>query len=209
VLTIPAPHSGPTVRVLSPSRLPADACPFREDVDLSHHTDRVSVQCAGTRAVSTGPEASLASAPLSDWKRGESALDDGELHHARVLLERIRFRDPRLPSVSESDAIDPDGLDAPPPSGASVAGSSYRLLVYVDDMHHALINLELDLRDLFEDGEAWDGRMTAGFTAGTGKASAAHTLTSWTMYEVSNPAQAAGKGESWNLRNLFSSGSSV
>ena len=40
-----------------------------EDVDLSHHIDRVSVQCAGNRPNTTGPEASLGSASLRDWPR--------------------------------------------------------------------------------------------------------------------------------------------
>ena len=41
-----------------------------EEVDLSHHIDRVGVQCAGNRANTTGPEASLASASVADWPRG-------------------------------------------------------------------------------------------------------------------------------------------
>ena len=57
------------------------------------------------------------------------------------------------------------------------------LTVYVDDMQSALINVELELRDLFEDGAEWDGRMTAGFTAGTGRTAAGHTIKSWSFYE--------------------------
>ena len=33
-----------------------------------------------------------------------------------------------------------------------------------------------------QDGETWDGFMTAGFTAGTGKRAAGHTINSWTFH---------------------------
>ncbi len=50
-----------------------------EAVDLSHHIDRVSVQCSGGGGASTGPEASLASAALP------YPLDDAKPHTARGL----------------------------------------------------------------------------------------------------------------------------
>ena len=78
-------------------------------------------------------------------------------------------------------------------TGALAEGNpSHRLLVYVDDMHNALINLEVELRDLFEDGDAWDGRMTAGFTAGSGTVSAGHTISNWHLYEVCNEHEKKG-----------------
>ena len=58
------------------------------------------------------------------------------------------------------------------------------------------------MRDLFDDGDVWDGRMTAGFTAGTGKASAAHTISSWQMYEVCRD-QDKRDGDGWGLSKLF------
>ena len=88
-------------------------------------------------------------------------------------------------------------------TGSSVAGSSYRLLVYVDDMHNALLNLEVELRDLFEDGEQWDGKMTCGFTAGTGKSAAGHTIESWQLYEVTNEQPQEGGGGGGILGGLF------
>jgi hypothetical protein len=45
--------------------------------------------------------------------------------------------------------------------------------VYVDDMQHALINLEVSLPTLLGAAAA-EGRMVAGFTAATGKRYASH-----------------------------------
>ena len=174
-----------------------------EEVDLSHHTDRVSVQCSGNRANSTGPEASLASASLREWPHRDLRLDDGQEHTARILLERNRFRDPRLARVDGTPPADDGASDSPEPAnGTSIQGSSYRLLVYIDDMHRALINLEIELRDLFDDGDVWDGQMTAGFTAGTGKVAAGHSIHSWSMHEICRE-QDKERGEGWNLGKLF------
>ena len=156
-----------------------------EPVDLSHHTDRLSVQSAGAHPNSSGPEASLASASLP-------MLDDGCPHHARIVLERDRLYDPRLPRAD--DAADDDDAAGIQSKGS---GSSYRLLVYVDNMHAALINIEIELRDLFGQVEDWDGTMIAGFTAGTGKRAAAHAITSWSFHEVSEGRAAKVKSTGW------------
>jgi len=150
--------------------------PTHEDVDLSHHTDRISVQCAGVHANSTGPEASLASTALPP-------LDDGAIHRVRILLERDRLYDPRLPHIPAAEGAEEE-------VAARMGDSSYRLLVYVDNMHAALINIELDLRSVFGELEHWDGNMIAGFTAGTGKRTSAHVITSWSLHEISKKAKA-------------------
>jgi len=157
-----------------------------EYVDLSHHRDRLSVQSAGAHANSSGPEASLASSAMPP-------LDDGAPHRARILLERNRLHDPRLPRAAASH--DDDEAAG---SSTSGGGASYRLLVYVDNMHVALVNMELELRDIFGEGdERWDGAMIAGFTAGTGKRAAAHSITSWSLHEVSKEQAAKAKGAGW------------
>ena len=43
-------------------------------------------------------------------------------------------------------------------------------------------------------GGAWDGRMTAGFTAGTGKTSAGHAISEWSMHEVAGKDAKDGRG---------------
>ena len=103
---------------------------------------------AGSRANSTGPEAALASAALVDAKGRALFLDDGEEHCARIVLERNRFRDPRLAKASGGNGRGGNGEDdgnggEGVATGATVAGSAYRLLVYVDSMQSALINLEV------------------------------------------------------------------
>ena len=173
-----------------------------ELVDLSHHTDRIAVQSAGSRGASSGPEACLASAALSDARGRPILLDDGEEHVARIVLERNRFRDPRLAAgggdyhAEEDDGHGGGGGGGTLATAPTAAGSAYRLLVYVDDMQNALINIEIELRDLFDDGlQGWDGRMTAGFTAGTGKTAAGHTIKSWSFYEsaISGSGSTHGK----------------
>ena len=119
-------------------------------------------------------------------------LDDGCPHHARIVLERDRLYDPRLPRAD--DAADDDDAAGIQSKGS---GSSYRLLVYVDNMHAALINIEIELRDLFGQVEDWDGTMIAGFTAGTGKRAAAHAITSWSFHEVSEGRAAKVKSTGW------------
>jgi len=155
--------------------LPKARKPKEEVIQLSHHLDRVSVQCPGvhpTQRVTTGPEACMGTAEAKD-------LDDGELHTARIILERNRFQAPAIAKTAEQKAT----LEA---AGALAQGSpSHRLLVYVDDMQHARINLELDVEDVFGDTlHETGGKMIAGFTAGTGRANASHIITSWKYFEV-------------------------
>ena len=118
-------------------------------------------------------------------------LDDGEQHQVRILLERNRFRTEALARTEEAKAT----LEA---TGALAEGNpTHRLLVYVDDMEKALINLELDAEDVFgDDLKRTGGRMFAGFTAGTGRENASHMITSWRFYEVG--AIREDKEEEWS-----------
>ena len=106
-------------------------------------------------------------------------LDDGELHTCRIILEKNRFQTTALARTDEQKAA----LEA---TGALADGNpSHRLLVYVDDMQAALINLELDANEIFGDAlRETHGRMFAGFTAGTGRENASHVITSWQFFEV-------------------------
>ena len=52
-------------------------------------------------------------------------------------------------------------------------------------------------------GEQWDGKMTCGFTAGTGKSAAGHTIESWQLYEVTNEQPQEGGGGGGILGGLF------
>ena len=61
----------------------------------------------------------------------------------------------------------------------------------------------MELRDLFEDGDVWDGRMTAGFTAGTGKSAAGHTISSWQLHEVCREGAGGSSGGGGFLGTLF------
>ena len=168
------------VRFIAPDL--GEYAPTHDTLDLSHHIDRVSVQSAGARGNSSGPEASLASSAIT-------MLDDGELHHARIVFADNCFLDPRLPRNIADD--DPDG----PTVKCQHPVPSRRLLVYVDNMQNALINLELNLRDVFGDMDGdWDGSMIAGFTASTGKQSAAHTITSWSFYEIKDESKGQRNG---------------
>jgi len=53
-------------------------------------------------------------------------------------------------------------------------------------MRVAVINLELNLHDVFDDldFEHEPGKMFAGFTAGTGRYTASHAIESWRFFEV-------------------------
>lgn len=106
-------------------------------------------------------------------------LDDERQHTVRILLERNRFHSPGVAKTDEEK-------EALEKTGALAEGNpSHRLLVYVDDMQSAVINLELDVDDVFgETLEETAGRMFAGFTAGTGREHASHIITSWRFYEV-------------------------
>ena len=177
-----------------------------ERVDLRHHVHRVSVQCAGMKELSSGPEASLASAPLPINRDGRG-LDDGEEHRARIVLQRNVFEHRALPPTAAA-AVDENGY---PLAGAP---ASHRLLVYVDDMQTALINLEVELGELFcEEGKertaefrpapdvAARGRMYAGFTSGTGRRYASHVVSEWSFHEVlGDGIGAADEGTSWLQR---------
>ena len=155
------------------------------EVDLSHHCDRISVQSAGSGPVSTGPEHCIAAASLPQ-------LDDGELHTARIVLARNTFLDPT--SGGALGLAEEDLRKAPAPP-------SHRLMVFTDENEapSALINVELDLRQLFAQMGGWDGKLHAGFTAGTGKAHASHAVESWSMWELVDKKEAAGadEGQSW------------
>ena len=106
-------------------------------------------------------------------------LDDGKPHTARIVLEKNRFRTEALPATSKEQQAVLEG------SGALAEGNpSHRLLVYVDDPHTPLINLELDIEDVFGESLLPGGRMFAGFTAGTGRTNASHIVTSWKFFEV-------------------------
>jgi hypothetical protein len=150
-----------------------------EYIDLSHHKDKISVQSAGVHANSSGPEASLASADLLD-------LDDGVAHTARIVLERNRFFDARLLTTDALDGLEDRGEDAAQVVAQAQASAlkSYRLLVYVDNLYTALIDMELNLGEIFGELDGWDGNMFAGFTAGTGKRGAGHTIRSWSFHEI-------------------------
>ena len=80
------------------------------------------------------------------------------------------------------------------------------MLVYVDDMHRALLNLELDLAELFSQTKAWKGTMHVGMTAGSGKQHASHCIHSWSFYEVPIEGITSGTETSWlaRARNLVS-----
>jgi hypothetical protein len=166
------PTSG---KIFVAPELPPERKPELEKVELSHHCDRVSVQCPGVHpkhANTSGPAACMATAKVPE-------LDDGRQHTARILLERNRFHAAGVARTDEEKAA----LEA---TGALTEGNpTHRLLVYVDDMQHALINLELDISDVFGETLAeTGGRMFAGFTAGTGRANGSHIIKSWRFFEV-------------------------
>ena len=164
-------------RVFVAPELPEERKPKYEPIEKTHthHCDRVSVQCPGVHPKSrnsSGPEASMANAKVAP-------LDDGMQHEARIVLERNRFKTAPLPAASEEQKA---ALEA---TGALAEGNpSHRLLVYIDDMQTALINLELDADDVFGENLPKGGRMFAGFTAGTGRQHASHIITSWKFFEV-------------------------
>jgi len=172
------------ISFLAPAELKSAAHLADDDgevVDLSHHCDRVSVQCAGVGQTTTSPDSCLATAPLPQ-------LDDGEQHKARIVLERNRFHDPIAAA-----------LGATADDGRSAAAPSHRLLVYVDDMQAALINLEMDLGQIFSQLHQWDGKLLAGFTSGTGKSYGSHAIESWDLWEAidKHQAPATAEGTSW------------
>jgi hypothetical protein len=147
--------------------------PKMEDVDLSHHCDRVAVQCPGvlpTAANSSGTENCMSSADCTP-------LDDGYDHKVRIILERNRYYTKPVKSTGMET-----GMEANP---------THRLMVYVDDMRSALINLEIDLENVFGDGAE---PMFAGFTGGTGRLNASHVIKSWKFYEVTGLKKPAEKG---------------
>jgi len=146
--------------------------------DLTHRIDRISVQCAGIGTSTSGPESCVAMASLR-------MLDDGERHKARIVLERNRFIDSPA-ALSDEEAPTP---------------LSHRLLVFVDDMQEACINLEIDLNAIFSQLPSWNGRLFAGFTAGTGKTYGSHAIESWNLWESldNNVPSTSGAGQenSW------------
>ena len=105
----------------------AEAC-ARDEAKLQQHEDRVSVRCAGTDPGASCPDVCLASAPLA------SPLDDGKPHAVRIVLLRNRFE--RWMGEGATPLAEEGGT-------AEGAAPSHRLLVYIDDMQHALINLEV------------------------------------------------------------------
>ena len=133
----------------------------------------------------------LASAPLA------AALDDGEPHAARVVLLPNRFE--RWAGKGATAAEEEGGAAE---GGAPSQALRHRLLVYVDDMQHALVNLEVSLPRLLG-ADAAEGRMLAGFTAATGKRHASHCIGSWSLYEVATAREEVARG-SWlsRARNL-------
>lgn len=172
---------------------PPDRKPNMEEVELSHHCDRVSVQCPGVhpqRANSSGPEACMATAPVF-------MLDDQVQHKCRILLEKNRFWTPaRAKTDEEKAALEATG-------GLAEGVPTHRLLVYVDNMQQAVINLELDAEDVFgETLDKFDGKMYAGFTAGTGRANASHMITSWKFFEVGGQREDKGGDDFFGLGRL-------
>ena len=167
----------------------AEAC-ARDEAELTLYEDRVSVRCAGADGAdpdASSSDACLASAPLA------APLDDGKPHAARVVLLPNRFE--RWAGKGATSAAEEGGA-------AEGAAPSHRLLVYVDDMQHALINLEVSLPALLG-ADAAEGRMVAGFTAATGKRHASHCIGSWSLYEVATARAEVARG-SWlsRARNL-------
>jgi len=166
-----------TQKVFLAPRVPIDRRPKYLPIEETHahHCDRVSVQCAGVHPKycnSSGPEASMASAKTP-------RLDDGKDHTARIILEKNRFRTVPVSATSDEQKA---ALEA---TGALAEGNpSHRLLVYLDDMHSPIINLELDVDDVFGEALLQGGRMFAGFTSGTGRTNASHIIKSWKFFEV-------------------------
>ena len=181
------------------------------------------MQCAGGLEPSTAtPEACLASCALP------RRLDDGAPHTCRVLLLPNRFGaspPPRTTTTADGDDPLAESGGAPPDGASGGAGgaggggggggsgtaASHRLLVFVDEMTRALINVEVSLPQLLRDapgftarGGAEAGRMVAGFTAGCGARHASHRITSWRFTEVVRGKQAEAGG-SWlaRARNLI------
>ncbi len=62
----------------------------------------------------------------------------------------------------------------------------------------------MDLRDAFGGADDWDGRMLAGFTAGTGRVATRHAITSWHLHEVARET-AKATGDGWFAKGLFGS----
>lgn len=185
------PMSG---KIFVAPELPPERRPNREAVELSHHCDRVSVQCPGVhpqRANASGPEACMGSARTRE-------LDDGEPHTCRILLEKNRFWSPAVARTDEEKAA----LEA---TGALAEGNpTHRLLVYVDDMQNALVNIEIDAEDVFgETLEKSGGKMYAGFTAGTGRQNASHMITSWKFFEVGGQREDQGGDDFFGLARLY------
>jgi len=125
-------------------------------------------------------------------------LDDGEPHTCRILLEKNRFWSPAVARTDEEKAA----LEA---TGALAEGNpTHRLLVYVDDMQNALVNIEIDAEDVFgETLEKSGGKMYAGFTAGTGRQNASHMITSWKFFEVGGQREDQGGDDFFGLARLY------
>ena len=86
------------------------------------------------------------------------------------------------------------------------AQPSHRLLVYVDDMQAAFINLEVDLTILFAQMPSWNGKLLAGFTSGTGNTYGSHTIESWNFWEAVDRSELNSQEGSWFSSFLGGSG---
>jgi len=173
--------------------LPAGPDPRREEANLSHRYDHVSIQCSATQSprrrgadaeasdaslahgIATGPDGSLAAAQLI-WP-----VDDGIPHYVRILMEPDRFtsRDGKC-GKSTSLRGKMGGWDAPDTP-------MHRLLVFIDNMAKPLLCCNLSIIELFGGSSRWnsvgDG-MLAGITAAGGSSRGSFAISDWSVHQL-------------------------
>ena len=68
-----------------------------------------------------------------------------------------------------------------------ITDGEHHLSIFIDNDFKSQLSLQLDLNEVFQGLEKWDGRLYAGFTASTGRFYAEHAITEWEVYEAERP----------------------